>query len=62
MKLKYCPNCRKSGKAMWRCKISFPEKFLKYSIECPSCHYCGKLMPFEWLAELSWNHEKRSKT
>lgn len=57
MKLKYCPNRRKSGKAMWRCRCHFP---VKYYIECPSCHWCGKTMPFQWMAELAWNLERRN--
>lgn len=57
-KLKFCPNCRKSGKSMiiWHA-IGRPVK--KCHIECPNYHCAGKAMPFPWLARLAWNLQRR---
>ena len=55
MKRKYCPNCGKSGKVMqiWR---GHSYRLLRYHVECPHCHWCGRPLPFKFLAELDWNY------
>ena len=59
MKLKYCPNCRKSGKKM--ITVGILNGGAGYFVECPSCCWCGKTYPWRWLAVLSWNRIKRDK-
>lgn len=60
MRLKYCPSCRLSGKRVQITCILFPLP-LRYYVECPSCHYCGKKCRWRWRAILAWNHERRQK-
>jgi len=56
MKLKPCPNCSKSGKSLWICRvIGVPFWYKRWHIECPSCHWCGKSTMFVWNAKLAWN-------
>lgn len=57
-KVKHCPNCGKRGELMhiW---VHWNRKIRKYHVECPNCHWCGKSMPFVWLAELAWNLQRR---
>lgn len=57
MKLKHCPNCKRSGKAMqiWR---GHGYRLPVYHVECPSCHWCGKPLPFKFFAKLYWNLQK----
>ena len=62
-KLKPCPNCGKSGKSLifYRTVVSgsiFDGHL--WHVECPSCHWCGKLKLFRWRAIMAWNksHKK----
>ena len=59
MKIKHCPNCRKSGRSMLVWRVICPGT--AYHVECPSCNYCGKKRRWIWLAVLSWNRIKRDK-
>lgn len=56
MELRSCPNC---GHNMERGaligKVVCPKKTSKWHVECPSCRWRGKSMPFLLLAEIAWN-------
>lgn len=70
MKLKSCPNCGNIGRNMdvwmspvWICvRDNLIQICSKYHVECPCCYWCGKTMPFKWMAKLFWNLQRRRYT
>lgn len=58
IKLKPCPYCGNSGKNLFINRIMFSgsifDKHLFY-VECPHCHWCGKVKLFRRRAIKAWN-------